>query len=467
MALLAPMHWRDRAAAGVARSAAYASRRRGHAGSSLPGLLAERISPGISTRLAARLESVAVISGTNGKTTTAHLLSHILRSRSRDVITNRSGANLMQSISTTMLGIGTARREDSRASAVLECDEFALSGLTSTLKPNVVTLTNLFRDQLDRYAEIDEIERRWTRLVAGLPNTTIVALADDPRLAWLATRAPGGYVTYGLRAGAAELDEVELTHDSEDCPACGHPLEYDWHSIGHQGSYRCPACGLARPQPWLEVEIVESYGFSGQALRFTWPGGSASLFLSLPGIANAYNVAAAVCAACVLGILPPLAIESLAGVSNAWGRFETAAIDGRKLVLTLGKNPASVAEVLRIAAASDIAGILFVMNDDYQDGRDVSWYWDVNPEQLVRDRTCAIAGTRALDLALRVKYERGRARADRAGLPRVFDDPMAALRWLLDQSAVGATVLAISTYTGLVELRDALVARDVLAPMPV
>jgi UDP-N-acetylmuramyl tripeptide synthase len=412
---------------------------------------------------------VAVISGTNGKTTTAHLLSHILRSSSRDVITNRSGANLMQSINTTMLEIGTELKEDSRLSAVLECDEFALSGLTATLKPSVVTLTNLFRDQLDRYAEIDQIERRWSGLIDGLPNTTVVALADDPRLAWLAARAPGGFVTYGLRAGAADLDDAELTHDSEDCPACGHPLDYDWHSIGHQGSYRCPACGLARPQPWLEVEIVESHGFAGQTLRFRWPGcaDGSSLFLALPGIANAYNAAAAVCAASVLGVAPRLAVKSLAGVPNAWGRFETATIDGRRLVLTLGKNPASVAEVLRIAAASDIDGILFVMNDGYQDGRDVSWYWDVNPAQLVRGRSCAIAGTRALDLALRVKYERGRTRADRAELPKVFDDPMAALRWLLDQSAVGATVLAISTYTGLVELREALVARDVLAPMPV
>jgi len=185
-------------------------------------------------------------------------------------------------------------------------------------------------------------------------------------------------------------------------------------------------------------------------------------------LANAYNVAAAVCAANVLGVAPVDAVNSLSAVRNTWGRFESVMVDGHRLILTLGKNPASVAELLRIAAASDIAGVLFVMNDGYQDGRDVSWYWDVNPAQLVGSQPCAIAGTRALDLALRLKYERrGRSEQDEAVLPKTFVDPMAGLRWLLDATSVGATVVALSTYTGLIQLREALVAQRILERMPV
>jgi hypothetical protein len=193
-----------------------------------------------------------------------------------------------------------------------------------------------------------------------------------------------------------------------------------------------------------------------------------TLLTSLPGTANAYNLAAAVCAAFVLGVEPAQAIQSLAAVSNAWGRFETALIDGRRLILTLGKNPASVAELLRIASASDISGVLFVMNDGFQDGRDVSWYWDVNPAVIANGKPCAITGARALDFAVRLKYEQGGPLAqDSQRSAMTFADPMSGLRWLVEETAPGATLLAISTYTGLVQLRESLVARRLLERMPV
>jgi len=269
MARLRTRDLRDRAATSAARSAGYWARRRGHNGTSLPGLLAERISPGISSRLASRLESIAAISGTNGKTTTTHLLDHILKSSGRGVITNRSGANLGQSISTTMLEVASRSTAQGRATAVLECDEFALPDVVGRVRPDVIVLTNLFRDQLDRYTEIDEIERRWVRMLADLTSTTIVAPADDPRLAWLAMKAPGGCLLYSVHSSIAMAD-VGLTHDSEDCPSCGCALEYEWHTIGHLGSYRCLSCGFARPTPWLDVEVVESHGFDGQTIRLTW-----------------------------------------------------------------------------------------------------------------------------------------------------------------------------------------------------
>jgi UDP-N-acetylmuramyl tripeptide synthase len=470
MASVRPLDFLDGAATAVARTAGRWARRRGHNGTSLPGLLAERIAPGITGRLASELDAIAVITGTNGKTTTTHLLDHILVSTGTDVVTNRSGANLSQSISTTLLEVASTAMVGRRRAAVLECDEFALADVVAEIQPNALILTNLFRDQLDRFAEIDEIERRWGALIAALVKTTIVAPADDPRLAWLATHAPGGCLLYGIRSTALSRSEVGLTHDSEDCPSCGSVLEYEWQTIGHLGSFRCPACGFARPKPWLDVEIVESRGFDGQTLQLTWPGApnGAQLSLSLPGLGNAYNVAAAICSAREFGVDPQHAVGALSTATNTWGRFESVSVEGRRLILALGKNPASVAELIEIASASDIGGVMFVMNDNFQDGRDVSWYWDVNPATIVRGRSCAIAGTRALDFALRLKYERlGQQQQDRAELALTFDDPMGALRWLIDRTTAGATVVAIATYTGLLQLREALVARQIAQRMPV
>jgi len=190
------------------------------------------------------MDAIAVISGTNGKTTTTHLLDQILEANGRNVITNRSGANLSQSITTTVIDSATRASSRGRTDGVLECDEFALSTLTAQFKPNVIVLTNLFRDQLDRYTEIDEIERRWTKVLERLPNTTVVAPADDPRLAWLASHAPGGFLLYGVRTSATDADDMGLTHDAEDCPSCGSSLDYGWHTIGHLGFIPLPLMRL-------------------------------------------------------------------------------------------------------------------------------------------------------------------------------------------------------------------------------
>ncbi len=458
----------DRAAAAVGRFASVASRRFGHGGSSLPGLLAERLSPGIGGRLAARLDAVAFVTGTNGKTTTTHLLSQVLFANGRPAITNRSGANLGQSVTTTLLAAGANSRSPVPRVAVLECDEFALPRLTARVPPDVIVMTNLFRDQLDRYGEIDEIERRWHLALAGLPSTTVVAPADDPRLAAVAVGAPGARRLFGLAGPGPVALDIGLTADSEVCPNCGETLDYGWRSIGHLGGWACASCGLERPQPWLSVEIVASHGFAGQRLRFSAPSEdeSAEVDFALPGVSNAYNAAAAVCAATAMGVPLAAALAALPAAGNAWGRYESVELDGRRVILTLGKNPASLGELVRIAAASDIDAVMFLMNDGYQDGQDVSWYWDVNPAPLVNRLRCAISGSRARDFRLRLKYELDDP-AEADSLPPTYDEPIAALDALVRDTPAGGTIVTMATYTGLLRLREALVARGALAPMPV
>ncbi len=259
---------RDHAAVLVGRGTAKLSRRFGHGGSSLPGMVAERLSPGVGGRIAAGLDATVFVTGTNGKTTTTHLLSQILADGGHTAITNRSGANLGQAITSTLLQVGRSGTPGTgRRAAVLECDEFALPRLAEQVPPSVIVTTNLFRDQLDRYGEIDEIERRWQRAFNMLPDTTIVAPADDPRLAGLAAAAPGEHRLFGLAGPGAPDMDIGLTADSEACPNCGQALDYHWRTIGHLGDYFCRACGLTRPQPWLTIEVVSSRGFDGQQLR--------------------------------------------------------------------------------------------------------------------------------------------------------------------------------------------------------
>jgi UDP-N-acetylmuramyl tripeptide synthase len=464
-----PLTTADRAAVALGRGAAFASRRVGHAGSSLPGMIAERVAPGIGGRLAARLDAVAFVTGTNGKTTTTHLLSQVLSANDRPAITNRSGANLGQSITTSLLAAAASGTSPAPRAAVLECDEFALPRLAARVPPGVIVMTNLFRDQLDRYGEIDEIERRWRRALDGLPSTTVVAPADDPRLAAIATGAPGPQRLFGLSGpGPVEID-IGLTADSEVCPNCGRALDYGWRTIGHLGGWACAGCGLRRPEPWLLVEIVASHGFAGQALRFSAPseGQSAEIDFALPGVSNAYNAAAAVCAAAAMGVPLATALAALPAAGNAWGRYETFELDGRRVILTLGKNPASLGELVTIASASDIDAVMFVMNDGYQDGQDVSWYWDVNPAPLVSRLRCAISGSRSRDFRLRLKYELDQPADAADRLPPTFEEPIAALDALVHETPAGGTIVTMATYTGLLRLREALVARGVLGPMPV
>ena len=464
-----PLRLADRAAVILGRAASAASRRTGHSGSSLPGMLAERLSPGVGGRLAARLDAVAFVTGTNGKTTTTHLLSQLLTAAGKPAISNRSGANLGQSISSTLLAVGAGGRAPAARAAILECDEFALPRLTAQVPPSVIVMTNLFRDQLDRYGEIDEIERRWQRTFSELPSTTIVAPADDPRLAAIAAGAAGPQRLFGLGKGGQAGMDVGLTSDSEVCPNCGRALDYEWRSIGHLGAWSCAGCGLARPVPWLEVEVVTSRGFAGQRLRFRAPseGKSAEVEFALPGVSNAYNAAAAVCAATAMGVPLATALGALPAAGNAWGRYESFELAGRRVILTLGKNPASLGELVRIAAASEIDGVMFVMNDGYQDGQDVSWYWDVNPAPLVSRLRCAISGSRSRDFRLRLKYELDDPSGAAERLPPTFEEPIAALDALVRDTPAGGTIVTMATYTGLLRLRAALVARGVLAPMPV
>ena len=378
-----PWRGRDGLAVAASRAVSAFSRQAGHAGTALPGLVAERIAPGVAARIADDLGPVVLVSGTNGKTTTSHLLVHILERAGWRVVSNRSGANLHQALTTSLVAEAgfNGRLRPHGAVGVFEVDEAALGSVADSVSVSQLILLNLFRDQLDRFGETDAIIRSWEKLCAGLPATAlVVSCADDPRLAHLVSTRSGPSIEFGLSEPPARSPEVSLTPEVTTCPQCDGSLAYSWTGVGHLGGFACQKCGFRRHEPSLGVRVVRSRGIDGQTLAFRTPAAPQELTVvfRLPGASNAYNAAAAVAAAISMGITAERAVDALADATPAFGRYEEVEIDGRRVVLTLGKNPASLAELARIAMESEVAAVLFALNDDFADGQDVSWYWDVD-----------------------------------------------------------------------------------------
>jgi lipid II isoglutaminyl synthase (glutamine-hydrolysing) len=466
--------WRSRDGLAVAGSRAISavSRKAGHAGTSLPGLVSQRIAPGLAARIAGDLGPVALVSGTNGKTTTSHLLVHILERSGRRVVSNRSGANLLQGVTSALVaeaGLNGRLRRRSPV-GVFEVDEAALGSVANAVPVSELILLNLFRDQLDRFGETDAIIRSWEKVRAALPaEAVIVSCADDPRLAYLVSTRSGPTIGFGLSEPPPASPDLSLTPDVPSCPQCDGGLAYAWTSVGHLGSFACPRCGFRRPGPSLGVRVVTSHGIDGQTLAFRSREVSQELTVAvrLPGTSNAYNAAAAVAAAISIGITADAAVGALVDASPAFGRYEEVEVDGRRVVLTLGKNPASLAELATIAIESEVGAVLFALNDNFADGQDVSWYWDLDLSPLLDGRPYAISGARAPDFLLRLKY----GGADRAGeLPPGFagitEKPIMGLDRLVATMSRGDTIFVIATYTALLGLRHDLVARALLPRDP-
>jgi UDP-N-acetylmuramyl tripeptide synthase len=441
----------------VARAVGKIARASGRGGgTSLPGKVLLRLEPGAIGELAARLtQGSAVISATNGKTTTAAVTATILERAGRSLVHNRAGANMAGGIASTLLAAARPRRGIAGDTGLFEVDEFWLGSVTGQIQPDAVLLANLFRDQLDRYGELETIADRWTHVVSQLPGTTTLVLnADDPLVADLG-RDRDRVVYFGVDDGALALPEMQHASDSKHCRRCGAPYRYDAVYLGHLGHYHCANCGQERPAPSCRAEQITLHGTHAATFMLVTPAGRRSVFLKLPGLYNVYNALAATALCLSLGVDLDHVIAGLEGATAAFGRAETVKLGETTMQILLIKNPAGANEILRtLGLESDQLDLLAVLNDNIADGRDVSWIWDADFELLsahVRRVTCA--GTRAAELAVRLKY---------AGVPEAVLEVVPELPEALDRAvaaAAGDRVYAIPTYTALLALRAELSAR--------
>ena len=342
---------------------------------------------------------------------------------------------------------------------LFEVDEFWLGEVVGELNPRAMLLANLFRDQLDRYGELDTIADRWAVVVAErAASTQLVLNADDPLVADLG-RVEGAEPWYfGVEDDSVAHKELQHASDSKHCRRCGHAYVYDAAYMGHLGRYHCPNCGNRRPEPAVAAESVQLRGIRSAAFTLRAPQGSTRVELPLPGLYNVYNALGAAALCLSLGVELPTIAAGLGAVAPAFGRAETIELDGRPTSILLVKNPAGANEVLRTLALEGGELDLFgVLNDRIADGRDVSWVWDADWETLaphVARMTCS--GTRAAELALRMKY---------AGVPVERLHVVEGLATGLDHALEGGRgpLYALPTYTALLELRGLLSERGAAA----
>ena len=455
----------------LARALGAASRASGRGGgTTLPGRALLRMQPDAIARLGARLEGgTTIVSATNGKTTTAGMIAALLEAVGRRPVHNRAGSNMAW-------GVATALLEQDGREGLFEVDEAWLPRVAAELDPTLVVLGNLFRDQLDRYGEMEALAEEWARALAAPGRRAgLVLNADDPLVADLGRGPDGGArdgVTYfGIEDASQALPELQHAFDAKHCRRCGHPYAYERAFVGHLGHYSCPGCGAARPRPDVAATRVELRGMDGSRATLRTPAGELELSLPVPGLYNVYNALAAVAAGLRLGVEPGTIAAALGGMRAAFGRVETIEVDGVGVSILLIKNPAGANEVLRTlrleagdgAARGGAEGrsgidLWIALNDRIADGRDVSWVWDADFELLagaVRRVTCA--GTRAPEMALRLKY---------AGWDPARIEVLPEIDRSLDVAVAAAPagrLFALPTYTALLELRKLLAARG-LAP---
>jgi UDP-N-acetylmuramyl tripeptide synthase len=435
-----------------------ASRLTRRGGSTFPGRVARRICPQILSRLSHQVRwGSIVISGTNGKTTTALLLANILSASGLRLVHNRSGANLVYGVTATFIHHASWWGRVDADVAILECDEAALPAVARAVTPRVGLATNFFRDQLDRYGELErtvDLVGRGLREVR--PDGFVVLNADDPFVASLAHGLERPVVFYGLDDPASATVDTHASADARRCLACDRWFQYEVFYFAHLGVYHCPHCGVRRPEPQVRLVRRTGLGTSGSDLEFRGPAGGFRAHLPVPGLYNAYNALAAVACALTMGVPPATVVTALEDSRSSFGRMEAITIGERTAFLCLIKNPAGCNEVLRtVLESGGERHLLIAINDNLADGTDVSWLWDADFEQLGQSadrlRLVLAAGIRAGDMAVRLKY---------AGVPveriSVEPDLAAAVRLGLARLPAGGVLYVLPTYTAMLELRRVL-----------
>ena len=433
--------------------------------------MAERLDPAALRKVGAAIPAgTIVVGGTNGKTTTAHMIATVLAQAGRRVLHNRSGSNLRRGALAALAAQTSLSGRPHGDVAVIEADEAALPAIVAALRPRFILLNNLFRDQLRPLRRTEHHRRPLARRRSGAcGRDELLVNADDPALVSVAAGVPRERVTYfGLAldptdAGADQrllLRALPHAADAAVCPHCGAKLAYRALYLAHLGDWHCPACGQARPALDIAARDIHLDGVTALSLTLDVraPHAAIPLRVPLPGLYNAYNTLAAATAGLAFAVAPATIAAALGGFTAAFGRIERVHLEGRDLTLVLVKNPAGFNEVLRMltgGAGGALANpALLAINDLDADGRDVSWLWDVDFEALAAgDAPLHTAGIRGPDMAVRLKY----AGIDPARItPHAPNDLRGALLTFVRTAPVGNTLYVLPTYTAMLEIRRVL-----------
>lgn len=412
------------------------------AASVLPGEIARRLQPKLLQLLSFQVKrGVILVAGTNGKTTTSLLLKTMLERQGWRVAHNTAGANLENGLMTALLENTNIVGKLDADFAILEVDENILRRVLQPIQPRIILCLNLFRDQLDRYGEVDTISKRWGEAIATLPtDTVVIANADDPTLSYMGQQLPQKVRFFGLKEPKQYLDEIPHAVDSIYCPKCGHLLSYAGVYLSHLGDYDCPSCGFAKGK--LDID-------SNQWQQI------------LIGLYNKYNTLAAVLAAQELGVDESVIKGSISTFQAAFGRAEALEINGVRVLILLSKNPVGMNETIRAVNQAGGKTKLLVLNDRTPDGTDVSWIWDVDTEKLVEaGGTLVVSGDRVYDMALRLRYSQP---GNNSNVQLIIEEDLkSAIATALEHTPADETLHILPTYSAMLEVREVLTGRKIL-----
>jgi len=427
-----------------------------------PGLYASKIDPSILLKLSRQLKYSLLISGTNGKTTTARMISTVLDQAGRDYFHNRTGSNLERGIISELLKNFSLKGLPKNRLGLWEVDEAVFPLAVKKLNPKIIILTNLFRDQLDRYGEIDSLAKKWQKALKKLlPQTTVILNADDPQVASLGKNLNCQVVYFGLRDKSVGGQELAHTSDATICPYCLANLNYRTCFVSHLGIYHCSQCGPIQPQPTITAQQIKTIKNTSTQVKITTQKEKYLIKLKIPGVYNVYNLLAALAACSSLSLSSQTTTAGLNNFQPAFGRFEKIKLKkGKKeqsLRILLAKNPTGFNQVLKTInqlTKTTSFSCLIALNDQIADGRDVSWIWDVdfkNLKNLKNLNKLIISGLRAEDMALRIKYSDWRVNKKKW---QVSSDLKKTVANLINQS--DKNLFIIPTYTAMLTIRKIL-----------
>ena len=433
-------------------------------GTAVSGLVTSALDPDFVPGTLRQLHSTVTVTGTNGKTTTTAALCALVRAAGHRVLTNATGSNLERGLAAAFLpyvGWNGQVRDASQLRAILEVDEWAFAALAPTIRPRVAVFLNLFRDQLDRYGEVDRTAAAWQEAIDCLDtHATVVANADDPAVVAVVSRHRGPLLFFGVDVAGGPASP-DAWADVRRCPICDGRLDWDRVVYAHLGSYRCEGCGFHRPEPSVRITDFQPRGLAGASFRVVTPDGERRLDVRLPGLYSAYNLAAALTASQAVGVTTTTAV--LESLQPAFGRAETIQAPGATIVLLLVKNPTGANQTLDLLRSeAEPLDTLVLLNDGVADGEDVSWIWDVEFERLA-PRRLLVGGRRAEDLALRMKYA---SVVPAVGEVQVRPGITPALDAVLAAEPADATrrLVVLATYTAMLDLRAVCARRGWVDP---
>ena len=440
----------------VCRFVHFVLQKLGRGATTLPGRVALKVKRNVLTDLSKNVK-VIIVTGTNGKTTSCRIIEEGLKSAGKSYFINKSGANLITGITSSFIMNSTITGKNKAEYAIVECDENAFREVSRYIRADVVLVTNVFRDQLDRYGEVTHTLNAIKESVKNLPNAVVCLDADCSLTYSMSKEIPNKIVTFGVDVPFDKNAKAPEISDAKYCIFCKNEYEYTYHTYGHLGGFICPACGYKRPEPDFAVTVVEELKQNHSIVVANLNGSENIIKVNIGGAYNVYNAIGCAAALSSLGIDEKTVIKALESFNGAFGRMEQFESGDNKINVILVKNPAGFSQTMSfLKSIDDDFTMILSLNDNAADGRDISWIWDVDfggifEKANVKD--IYVTGKRCYDMAIRVKYEGTNGREIKVIENEDYEK-------LVDiATSQGRDVYIVPTYTSMMTMRPVIAKR--------